>query len=243
MIERHNTVTYSQSFAKFLAHTNEKAILLEQILKKIKQIEPANILDIGAGNGELALPVSKLVKNYLAVEYKSDYVEKLRSLSLNVIESAYPCEIEQKFDFILSSHSLPWKQEKYKPFIECAMNQLSDKGVFLIITYDNESGDWFNLLEKNELQLVRNNSNRLGQMTEWLENTYKLNKETIIANVECEKMDDLIEALAFVYSDGDQNLINNFIGSEKVRAYIEEKYKFGDKYIFPFEHIFIILQN
>jgi SAM-dependent methyltransferase len=243
MIERHNTPTYSESFAKFLSCTNEKEVLLEEILKRISSVGAKSVLDIGAGNGDLAIPISKSVADYTAIEYKSDYAEKFRKQNIKVIEASFPCEVEGKFDFVLASHSMPWKDFKYEPFIEKAVDLLNPGGLFLGITYDDEKGEWFDLLKNCELKIKHDQNHRIAKFDEYLKKFEGYRLEIVTAYMRTPNRADLIEALAFVYSDGDQDMIDEFVKNEKVKSYLDSKFKSEQGYTFPFEHIFIEIRK
>ena len=69
---------YIKDFETFLKHTDEKEVLYQALAEEIKSNHFSSILDIGAGNGDLSLPLSKLVNRYLAVEQKPKYVQRLK---------------------------------------------------------------------------------------------------------------------------------------------------------------------
>jgi SAM-dependent methyltransferase len=242
IIERHLTETYSNSFKKFLNHTDEKKILFEEINKRILENKSDSLLDIGAGNGDLAIPLSKTVEKYVAVERKPDYINKLRGVGLTVIDGLFPCEVGEKFDFILASHSFPWKRESYEPFINTAFKLLHAGGVFLGVTYDDENGDWIGMLDACGLEF--NKESRLENMEKWLNYFSFFKRDIVTTYVRTESLEDMMGALAFVYSDGSGEKIEKFMGNEKIREYLEEK-KYRNKYgyFFPFNHMFLEIRN
>ena len=65
---------YKNDFEKFLSHTDEKKVLLDEISKEIEKHKTESLLDIGAGNGLLSIPLSKKVESYLAVEPNKKFV-------------------------------------------------------------------------------------------------------------------------------------------------------------------------
>jgi len=133
------THVYSKAFAAFLACTDEKLVLLQEIGRDLKHRRVQTVLDIGAGNGDLAIPLSTQVDRYVAIEPKGDYATRLREHDIAVIEQAFPCELGTTFDAVLSSHSLPWKSAVYIPFLSAAWAHVAEKGVLLVITYDDSS--------------------------------------------------------------------------------------------------------
>jgi len=237
--ERHLTQIYSDYFQKFLTHTDKKKILLKEITKRILNNNASSLLDIGAGNGELAVPLSVLVINYVAIEQKPDYVKRLQDTSLKVINKSFPCEIIEKFDFILASHSLPWEEKEYKLFIESAINLLTDKGLFLGVTFDDERSSWAGLLINCDLKSDQRRNGRLMHMEDWLSRYYLLKKTLITTQVKTHSLDDIMASLAFVYSDGDAQKIEVFLNNNNVKEYIGQKNKDKYGYYFPFQHIFL----
>lgn len=238
--EHHVTATYSDSFKKYLSHTNEKSVLFEEIKRRLEFAKPKTVLDIGAGNGDMAIPLSQGNYEYIALERKPDYVTKLKNAGLKVIDAYFPTDIDKKFDFILSSHSLPWKKENYDPFVLSAINLLNAGGIFLIITYDDESGDWKKLVDECGLPVSVKKESRLKALDKWLPSLGRSYNKTIVKTyVRADTLNDILEALAFVYSDGKEEKIATFLNSDRVKEYLERKYKSSEGYSFPFSHIFL----
>ena len=47
---------YARSFEKFLAHTDQTRVFVAELGRYIEHYQTRSILDIGAGNGALAVP-------------------------------------------------------------------------------------------------------------------------------------------------------------------------------------------
>ncbi len=235
---------YKNDFEKFLVHTNEKQVLLEEITKDIQKHNVQSLLDIGAGNGLLAIPLSQGVHRYLAIEPKESFVEKLRSNNLDVIQSNFPVSISEKFDMVLSSHSIYYDREKFEPFIRKAFELLNPKGVFLLVTYRGQEDDWNELLDflgQNEMDY-----NRVGfnSIIELLSTLGIVTMRKVTTKVITDNFDDMIQALSFVFSNGKPEKKNIFLNYQtKLEKVFNSKYKTENGYYFPFQHFFIKTQK
>ena len=63
-----NDTIYKKSFGLFLKRTDEKSVIEKFIRDNIPIHEESDFLDIGGGDGSLALVISKQVKTTLVVE-------------------------------------------------------------------------------------------------------------------------------------------------------------------------------
>ena len=125
------TETYSNAFQVFLAHTNEKEILREALALKIGVAGATSVLDIGAGDGTLSAPLSKLVRRYVALEEKTDFTRKLRKMGMAVVDATFPCTLDETFDIVLASHSLPYHADVrmgWEQFLIAAWQHVKSNG-------------------------------------------------------------------------------------------------------------------
>ena len=114
MKEHRLTEEYTKAFRAFLDHTTEKQDLFAALKRRIEVAGAQSLLDIGAGNGDLAIPLSELVTTYLAIEPKPDFAAKLMANGIKVINSAFPCDFGGTFDAVLASHVIPWETNERK---------------------------------------------------------------------------------------------------------------------------------
>jgi SAM-dependent methyltransferase len=241
MAEHHRTEIYTQSFEMYLSHTDEKKVLLKAILKEILTLKPESVLDIGAGNGDLAIPLSKEVEVYKAIEQKSDFAKKLRVAGIEVYEEVFPFATGRQYDFVLVSHALPWKSSNFKLFIEGMVPEIKKGGFALIITYDDEVGEWNDLMDFCGLSEGRVISGRVKEVKNFLASYGKLTDYVVTSYLKTDTIENMIEALAFVFSDGRAERIELFKNHERVRVYIEEHFRTKEGYNFPFHHLFLKL--
>ncbi len=228
---------YTKAFETFLSHTNEKLILLEYLGKLIQSREVSSVLDIGAGNGDLAIPLAREVGRYVAVEQKPNYANTLRNSNLFVYQAVFPCLIDGKFDLVLGSHIIPWRKEEYTPLIFAAWDLVATYGQLVLITYDDtEHSAWNELRDGCNLPTSRRSGSRIDLFREVLETLGEVEVIELVTAVETNTLDELCQALAFVYSDGEIEKLTFFLKNEAVRTYLETNHKTEGRYSFPFTH-------
>lgn len=231
---------YKNDFEIFLQHTDEKPVLLAKLKSIFNEFGVQSVLDIGAGNGALSIPLSKLVNKYVAVEKRPEFVKTLKEGGIETIEGIFPVPIEQKFDLVLSSHSISYKEDSFKPFVMQSWDAVESRSTFLIITYRGQEDDWTNLMK----QILHDpiNYNRVGYETlvELLESLGKVKIEKVITTVSSDSLEEMIMALSFVASNGLPERKERFLEQKGVlEKTLKEKYFQKGKYVFPFQHFFI----
>src|ERR1700754_2137994 len=108
---------YIQSFEKFLAHTEEKPIFIKEFAQYIERYRTKSVLDIGAGNGALAAPISQEVDEYEAIEQNPKYAYRLREAGVPVIEASFPVTLSRTYDLVLMSHLISYEVPNHKALI------------------------------------------------------------------------------------------------------------------------------
>jgi SAM-dependent methyltransferase len=231
---------YKTDFEKFLAHTNEKKVLLAEIVKEIKSANAKSLLDIGAGNGLMAIPLSKQIEIYIAVESKPKFIEKLKEAGINAIEGLFPINIDQKFDMALSCHAISYKEEIFVPYIQKAMDLLNPNGRFVIVTFRGQEDEWTQLLK--DLGIPQMDYNRVGynSIIEFLHTFGDVLMKKVTTTVDSKSLEDMVDVLSFVYHGGNTDQKVKFsTKTEKLKKILNAKYKSDKGYRFPFQHLFI----
>lgn len=231
---------YKNDFEKFLTHTDEKQVLLAEISEEIARHKSKSLLDIGAGNGLLSIPLSKKVENYLAIEPNKSFVAKLRKVGLKVIEGTFPFEIFGTFDMVLASHSISYSRILFEPFIKEAWKLIKPQGVFLFVTYRGQEDDWTRLMK--DIGKKHEDLNRVGfnQIIELLASLGEVKTRKVITQVKTDKLEDMIQALSFVASNGKPEKKAEFIKYRlRLEKTLSKKYRHNNSYCFPFQHFFI----
>jgi hypothetical protein len=99
------------------------------------------LLDIGAGSPEMAVPLSRHVDDYCAVEQDARRASELRRAGLHVIHGRFPLPLQRTYDFVLSSHSVPeCAIEAYPAFLQAAWASINATGTMLIVTFKGAGG-------------------------------------------------------------------------------------------------------
>ncbi|HSX24877.1 MAG TPA: class I SAM-dependent methyltransferase [Candidatus Andersenbacteria bacterium] len=233
---------YATYFAKFLQHTNEKPVFIKEISGIIRARWVASMLDIGAGNGELSVPLSKFVREYMAVEHNPSHIIALEKAGLTVIPEKFPCRIPGEFDFVLASHVLSYQAENQSEFLALAFEKVKARGALLVITFrSHEQNEWTNLIERLDMPVHEQYSSgfaALVNIVRDITDDYVIRK--VRTEVRTDTFDDMAQALAFVASDGVTDAANTFLERrEKLKALLDEKYRQGSQFVFPFDHFFI----
>lgn len=226
---------YKNDFDIFLSLTDEKEVLIKEISQNITEFDIKSILDIGAGNGLISIPLSKKVEFYTAIEQQDSYAQKLREAGLNIIKDDFPTKLKNKYDLVLISHSLTYKRDSMEPFIDAAWDLVEPGGRLLIITYRRQHDDWDSLMEAVGEQTL----NKLGydRLFEYLTSLGEVKVKKVITTVKSNNLNDMINSLSFVASDGDPERKIDFIKqSSIITEILESKYMDGNNYVFPFQH-------
>lgn len=235
---------YKNAFETFISHTDEKEVLCREILNEVKKYNIASLLDIGAGNGDLALPLSQGVEHYVAIEPKQSFVQRLREHDIDVIQNWFPCWTDEKFDMILSSHSIRSDEELRGRFIDVAVDLLEDTGVLLIITFKGGETNWSRFMDYLGEERGEHNKKWFDSLVSYLNQYGKVSVRNVTSYVRTDTFDEIFSCLDFVYSDAMIEKHKEFLArKEEVRAYLDEIHRDETGYFFPFTHYFITLQK
>lgn len=232
---------YSRTFQAFLSQTDEKAELLRAIKARIKSCNCHSLLDIGAGGGELAVPLSKSVEHYVAIERSRIFADRLQAAGIHVINSSFPLLISHTFDVVLACHSVPRRPIHFVPFIEGALRCVSENGQFLLITHDDRGGAWEELLHACALTWQERQKDRFFELWNLLNGRGKTTLSEITTHVRAKSIDDIMHALSFMFANGSGMNGMRFISNSQVRSYLRERHLHRGGYAFPVKHVMIEL--
>lgn len=135
---------YAKPFRLFLSRTNEKDVLVFQILKCCRISKTSRILDIGAGDGSLAVKLRPYVQRYVAVEPNPLLAKRLRSMDVEIVNSSWQnASVDGLFDLILAVHVLTYfPKNQFFTLIEKMRNKLAPGGRLVILSVDQNRGSW-----------------------------------------------------------------------------------------------------
>ena len=231
---------YKHDFEFFLARTDEKAVLIQEISSDIKKYNVQSLLDIGAGNGLLSIPISKKVQTYLAVEPNENFVRNLKEAGLQVIHAGFPLPIPGEYDMVLLSHIISHKQESFEPFLKESWKLVKQDGVLLTITFRGQEDDWTMLLKEIGEDLGDHHRKSFNAMIEFFNNLGEVKTRKVVSHIYAKNTADMIQALSFVYSNAIPAKKEKFLlKSQKIEKMLNSKYKTDSGYAFPFKHFFI----
>ncbi len=186
-MEHHRmTKAYSDAFQTFLDHTDVKPALLMALSAHIKTLKPQSLLDIGPGNGDLSLPLSRQVPHYLAVENNPKFAGWLRNAGLNVLEDRFPCMVPGEFDAVLMCHSLPSYSrgaDAWPPFVESAWRCIAPGGHMLIVTFEDEDSEWNTMVNESGLESIKPREERLDLLRKALHGLGAIDEQVITTHV------------------------------------------------------------
>ena len=115
---------------------DQPEVLVREVAARLRARHARSLLDIGAGSGGVAVPLSKEVARYLAIEARAPAAAALRAAGLEVVEARFPVDLDERFDVVLSSHSIPEDgPELYGPFLGRAWDLVAPGGLLLVITF------------------------------------------------------------------------------------------------------------
>ena len=231
---------YQADFETFLQHTNEKEVLRQKLTDIIEVNKVTSLLDLGAGNGDLAIPLASAVQRYLAVEPCRAFVERLRANRLEVIEGAYPLEVEGLYDMVLICHVMSRKRESWEPFVSAAWQKVTVGGRVVIVTYRNGEDSWTHLMRDLDLDQQKENQTTYDEMLASLESLGRVSVQQITTSVTTSNIDEMVQALSFVAGNGIPEQTELFLTKKGLlERILREQYASGDSFSFPFQHFFI----
>ncbi|OGC81749.1 MAG: hypothetical protein A2V81_04535 [Candidatus Abawacabacteria bacterium RBG_16_42_10] len=258
---------YKNSFEAFLRNTNEKFVLRSEILRLIEERDIKSCLDIGSGNGDMALPISESVTRYVGVEKNPLFVTSLRAKKLQVHESTWPAPLpihghsvdSHFYDMVLLSHVVSYEKDEWKDLLrEAWWHVRPGGGVMTLVTYRGDETDWTNIMQElgqGGYYSVDTHRKTFHEITSFLKGLGKVNDKKVVSHVTVlEHLDEMLQALEFVYTNGRedrlvewQKIRNQFgkILSERYDANLPHSKRriLVPKYQFPFPHLCINVEK
>ena len=100
--------------SKYKNHANFVSDMAVDLIEVLNPKKDETILDLGCGDGTLAIQIKQNCKSIVAVDLSTDMVEKTKSLGIKAyVMNATNLDFENKFDAVFSNAVLHWvKQSK-----------------------------------------------------------------------------------------------------------------------------------
>lgn len=146
---------------KFVKSTNEKQLILEELQGLLGEtLDMQTVLDLGAGSGEITIPLSEKALFVKAVEPENEWCKQLedgraapagqtapRRLLLHPgrWESANICE---KYDVVLVSHSFSYIPHPFREFALRKAHEWAKEGGRIVLVTSAETGKFAEVLKK-----------------------------------------------------------------------------------------------
>ncbi len=236
---------FYEGFESLQRYSNEKQVYVDTFIDYINRYSACSLLDIGAGNGDLAIPVSDHVEKYVAVERSPEYADLLRSAGKTVIQRLFPTEIEGQYDLVVMSHVVSHVMGNYTSLVPSAWELVKPEGHLLIVTnQDTEEGDWSRLLEAVGLGYPDLANERLQELIHDLQQIGNIEIRRVSSYLTTQNVTQMVEAMAFLAASGGTTHRDRFMKQANVVARIlDSGYRSGDGYHFPLTHPFISTQK
>jgi SAM-dependent methyltransferase len=237
-------ISYERAFEAFLDCTDEKDALCQWLLECLEVRQAQSLLDIGPGTGALSIPLSRAVKRYRAVEPIASYAMQLQAQGLEVLQQAFPANLNEFFDVVLASHVINLSDTDVNLFIKAAWRLVTPAGALIIITHQGIEPDWLALTRTLKQDNLPYHQAVFARLVQLLNERGVVASQQITTNITSQTLEQMLAALAFVWSDGDRQRWQIFERHyEAIQALLEENYFRQGRFFFPFVHTFLTVTN
>ena len=220
---------YKKTFDLILKNTNEKEVIIRNIKKEVKLNDKTKFLDIGGGNGSLAIPISQMVGKTVVVEPNKHFVRELSGKkNIKYINKKWEdADIGEKFNFILAAYVVThFSSRKVEPLIVKMLDNLEDGGKMIILAVDERLGSWRGVHSYFYKRIGENKKSSTVNLKSILKK-HKAKKVNFETKVKARDMDEMLEILTFdfgrygnkFYDNADY--IKKYLNKNRVSEYIE----------------------
>jgi 2-isopropylmalate synthase len=116
---------------KYNKHADFVSILATPVVELLNPKKDEKILDLGCGDGTLAINIEKLGSKVVAIDLSEDMVKKTKEKGLEAyVMSATDLSFENEFEAVFSNAVLHWVKEP-KVALEKIYNSLKSEGRFI----------------------------------------------------------------------------------------------------------------
>ena len=220
---------------------DQAAVLADIITGHVRERGARTLLDIGAGSGEVAIPVSRCVRRYVAVEQCPSSAALLHDAGLDVVAATFPVAIGERFELVVSSHSIPeGGAAKYPPFLAAAWERVMPGGLLLIVTFKGPGDPAIPRLAEELLGRANGTDARYTLMLQILETFGVVTVGTRNSYVET---DDFADVAAFFggwfWSTDEQQ--RRYL--PQLRAAVDRRFLTAGSYRIPTQHFVIATEK
>lgn len=236
---------YYQGLESLLQCTDEKQVYVATFSDYISRYGVFSLLDIGAGDGQVALPLSEMVENYVAIERNPQYAARLRQAGKQVIEAVFPTEVKGLYDLVLMSHVISHTAGEHTTLVPPAWELVKPSGHLLVVTHlGTEQDDWRQLLDHVGLGYSEQFNDSLHNCLRALQAKGETEIQTLTSTLTADTAAPMIAAMAFLASNGERARHDAFMDrAAEVAAILGDRYQTADGLSFPFLHLFVSTQK
>ena len=243
MTEVFGTLFY-EGFESLQQHSDEKQVYTSRFIEYIERYEADSLLDIGAGDGEVALPISEHVTNYVAIERNPNYATLLRAGGKTVIEQLFPgdakIEGEGEYDLVLMSHIISHITGNHRVLLPPAWESVKPGGHLLIATTRlSEQDDWSRLLDSLGLGYSEGSIATANELMENLQLRGETEVQKVTTHLKTGDVSQMIKAMSFLAASGGKTHHDRFMQKAERLERILDDYRTEEGFSFPFTHPFI----
>jgi SAM-dependent methyltransferase len=234
---------YTRAFTRFMAHTDQAAVFLREVGGYVARHRVASVLDIGAGNGALAIPLSRRVRRYVAVERDPGYVRRLREHGVEVVAGAFPVPVDGVHDLVVMSHALSYEEENHHDMLRAAWELVAPGGRLLVVVHrGGPDTDWGRLLAGAGMGgFVGPLARSLDELVPTLSAMGPLETRDVVTTVAAGDVRDMVELLSFVAPRGEQEEFLRH-GAE-LTGLLDRGHRTASGYSFPFRNAFLCVRR
>jgi 2-polyprenyl-3-methyl-5-hydroxy-6-metoxy-1,4-benzoquinol methylase len=232
---------FYEGFESLQRHSDEKRVYVEKFVEYIGRYAASSLLDVGAGDGEVALPISEHVDNYVAIEQSLEYAMRLQAAGKTVVNQLFPTDIKGKYDLVVMSHVISHVSGNYTTLVPAAWDLINPDGHLLVVTHRGaKEDDWSRLLESVGLGYSETSSKHLSELIDDLSERGDTTIENVVTHLKADQSSQMIRAMAFLAASGGKTHYNRFMEkADAVTEVLESRYRVEDGFYFPFIHPFI----
>jgi len=223
---------YSETdqWEKYIQYTNEKKLILDKILQIAKPKREWSFLDVGAGTGEITIPLSQLIGKTTIVEESKQQIEKLlrKNRFLDVYNKKFEYVIlARNFNLVLMSLVL-MHIEDWKKTIEKLLACTKPEG-YMFIVHHRESGDLRDLLSTFRPMINGREEEKRGRFENIQQIIQELgekpNVEEINATLTIPSVKEAVNLCEFLFHKPVKEFSNQIIS--RLEEYFESKQQRG----------------
>jgi|GEM_PF-3330820 len=177
---------FKRRYTIFTKLSDHKQKALERILANVKECKTKSLLDVGAGDGALSIPLSTKFGKVVAIDKNPVLTEALRRNGISAITSRWEdVQLEKSFDVVLASHFLYYIEPRLRKRAVQKMYESLSPGGKLILIVNKEDDDFHGLLFKVAAGLPKPNAIAIMREKEAMEVIRSsVNEEAIIEQID-----------------------------------------------------------